>query len=57
MQGTGITTTMVTVMDTVMGMDMEVLGPIRILNLARNPMTQVRALHADTGRLRILCCL
>lgn len=56
MQGTGTTTTMVTVMDTVMGMDMEVLGPIRILNLARNPMTQVWALHADTGRLRILCC-
>ena len=53
MQGTGITT--ITVV-TVMGMDMEVLGPIRIPNLARNPMTQVRALHADTGRLRILCC-
>ena len=55
MQGTG-TTTMVTVMDTVVGMNMEVLGPIRILNLARNRMTQVRALHGDTGRLRIPCC-
>ena len=47
---------MATVMDTVMGMGMEVLGPIQILNLAYNRMTQVRALHADTGRLRILCC-
>ena len=47
---------MVTVMDTVMGMNMEVLRPIQILNLARNQMTQVRALHADTGRLRIPCC-
>lgn len=47
---------MATVMDTVMGMGMEVLGPIQILNLACNQMTQVRALHADTGRLRIPCC-
>ena len=52
MQVTGTITTVVTVM----GMDMEVLRPIRIPNLARNLMIQVLALHADTGRLRIPCC-